>query len=83
MFFYQRNRIRAEYVDEEPNNYINITEEQMKKFPHVKEAILKQGSHIDTPYDEFLEFNNLLDDEETEFIKYQNEYYKIDFSWED
>ena len=78
-----RQLIKAEKLDEEPNDYVNMTEELMEEFPHVKEAVLNQSTYIDTPYTEFSKFFNFLKKEDTEFIKYQNEYYKIWFASED
>ncbi len=68
----------AEKLEEEPNSYVNISENQMQQFPHLKEAILNNGT-AETPYEELDEVRNFLDDKDTRNIKYQNEYYKIRF----
>jgi len=73
--FSERN-IRATKLDDEPHNYINITEEQMNNFPHLKEAIITNKA-IQTPQQEFQDLDDLLRSEFTSNIKYQNEYYEV------
>ena len=68
--------IRVDKYDEEPDNYINMSENQIGAFPHLKEAILNNESVV-TPQEEFYKLSNYLRAEETKFIKYQNEYYEI------
>lgn len=70
------NYIRAIKLTEEPDNYVNMSEQQMVAFPHLKEAILKNES-IETPLEEFNKLSDFLNIEDTRYIKYQNEFYKI------
>jgi len=74
-------------LDEEPENFVNVSEQQMKDFPHLNEAIKFQDEFIDTPYEEFYRLRDFLEDEETKvvnnYIKYKDEYYKIRFFDED
>lgn len=73
--------ILAEKLDEEPISYMNMSEDQFKKFPHLKEAINTTGEYIETPVDEWNELLNLLKTQDNTFIiKYKNEYYKIHFA---
>jgi hypothetical protein len=59
-----------------------MTEQQMKKFPHLKEAILTNKS-VETPRDELIELQAILDFLDINIIKYQNEYYEIRFKFGD
>lgn len=68
--------IDAEILDEEPDEYINITEEQMNDFPHLKEAI-QSDTYVKTPRDEYLALDNFLS--EIRNIKYDNKFYKVGF----
>ena len=68
--------IRVDKYDEEPDNYINMSENQIAAFPHLKKAILNNES-VETPREEFYKLSDYFRAEETKFIKYQNEYYEI------
>jgi len=78
----QSQGFRVYRISEEPTNYVNMTEQQMQHFPHLKEAILTNTS-IETPREEFYEFKDFLESKNTEFIQYQNEYYEIGFRFAD
>ena len=54
---------------------VNISEQQMENFPHLKEAIL-QSKAIEMPRDESIELGDLLTNV-PKFIRYQNEYYEV------
>ena len=69
--------VRADELDETPEEFITISEEQMDKFPHLGEAI-SSGEIVKTPLDEFKEIRNLLED--TRNIKYMDKFYKIMFA---
>ena len=62
---------------------VNITEQQMDQFPHLKEAIKYENTHIGMPRDEFDALSNLLDITVVDFtrisgfVEYENEYYQI------
>jgi hypothetical protein len=58
---------------------MNITNQQIEKFPHLKEAILTNKTMMTNPHDELIELRAILDFFDTEIIKYQNEYYEIGF----
>jgi hypothetical protein len=61
---------------------VNMTEEQMKQFPHLKEAIqtLTNGTNmIETPVQEMNQLRGILEYFDTEVVQYQQEYYEIKF----
>jgi hypothetical protein len=70
--------VYANKVSVEPSNYVNMTEQQMEKFPHLKQAILMNES-VESPQEELIELWTILDFFDAEIIKYQNEYYEIGF----
>lgn len=71
--------ITIKKISGEPGNSVNMTEQQMEKFPHLKQTILTNKTTI-TPDDEFFRLRAILDFFDTSIIKYQNEYYEIYFS---
>jgi predicted PurR-regulated permease PerM len=59
-------------------NFINMTEDQMKKFPHLKEAILTNKTvEVSSPSQEINEIQGILQYFDTDVIYYRNEYYEI------
>jgi hypothetical protein len=72
--------IRAEIIDTEPIDYVNISEQQIKDYPNLKKAIISVGEIIITPGEEWEKINNLLQNKDTKYIYYQNEYFKITLS---
>jgi hypothetical protein len=75
----QSQGLRVLKISEEPKYYVNMTENQMQNFPHLKVAILTNES-IEIPREEFHELSELLKSENTKFIRYQTEYYEL-FLW--
>ena len=65
-------------ISEEPTNYVNLTEDQMNNFPHLKEAILT-NKYVETPQDEMNRLRGILEYFNTDYICYQNEYYDVGF----
>jgi len=74
----QSQGFRVQRINEEPTNYVNMTEEQMNNFPHLKEAILT-NKYVETPQEEMNRLRGIIEFFDTEIIKYQNEYYDIGF----
>ena len=74
----QSQGFQVHRISEEPTNYVNMTEEQMNNFPHLKEAILTNKS-VETPQEEMNRLRGILEFFDTEIIKYQNEYYDVGF----
>lgn len=74
-------------LDTEVFNYVNMTEQQMEKFPHLNEAIntsrLVNLTSVEIPLGEFYELKGILKFKGTDFIKYKNEYYEITLIIED
>ena len=77
----QEQDIHIKKLNIKPDNFVNMTEEQMKHFPHLKEAILMNKSIDTSGYsNEMVELRGVLEYFDTYFICYQNEYYEIYFS---
>jgi len=68
--------IFVEKLDEEPDNFINMSEQQMEQFPRLKESINSTGEHVETPSDEWYELKDFFQDYYA-YIKYQGEYYYV------
>ena len=62
----------------QPRNSVNMTEQQMKHFPRLKEAILTNKS-VETSQQEMNQLRGILEFFNTEIIQYQDEYYEIWF----
>jgi len=70
--------ITVHKISGEPRNSVNITEQQMKNFPHLKEAILTNKS-VETSQQEMNQLRGILEFFNTEIIHYKNGYYEIGF----
>lgn len=68
--------INVEILNSEPETYIEITEEEINMFPHLKKAILLK-THVETPYEEFNGLYDFLNEHDSWNILYQDEYYHI------
>jgi len=79
----QSQGIYVEKISGEHPNCLNMTEEQMNNFPHLKEAILTNSSGGDIPKAEFDELHSLVWSYDTNIIQYRNEYYEITFNLAD
>jgi hypothetical protein len=73
--------IYARRLNKEADNFVNMTEEQMKNFPLLKESILTNKS-IDKAYpsEEIIKLDGILEYFNTNVIYYQDEYYEIQFT---
>jgi hypothetical protein len=78
-----RYYIEAERVDEEPDFYINMTEQLMGNYPYIKKAIELDGNYTQIPLGEKNKVEELLENYDTYFIKYQDEYYEIGIAYSD
>ncbi len=74
--FGEGGTIYAEKMNEKPEKFINISEQQMEQFPHLKLAINQTDSHIEPPTDEWNELRDFLG-ETYAYIHYQSEYYYV------
>lgn len=81
--FGPRYYIEAERVDEEPDLYINMTEELMDNYPHLKKAIGLGGNYTQIPQEELDRVEELLEKYDTYFIKYRDKYYEIGIACSD
>ena len=71
-------RIYAKKFNGEPDNFVNMTEKQMKRFPLLKEAILTNKTvEVPSSSQEITEVGGIFKYFDTNFICYQNEYYEI------
>jgi hypothetical protein len=68
--------ILAENLDEIPDDFINLTEEQLERFPHLQQAINLTGEHVGTPSDEWYELKEFFKDS-FKYIEYKGEYYYV------
>ena len=68
--------ITVEILNGEPETYIEITEEEINMFPHLKKAILLK-TNVETPYEEFYDLYDFLNEHDSWNIFYQDEYYNI------
>jgi hypothetical protein len=65
-------------------NSVEMTEEQMKIFPHLKEAILTNKTvYVESPSQEMDKLRGILEYFDNDFIFYQNEYYEITIKYLD
>ena len=70
-------------------NSVNMTEQQMNNFPHLKEAILTNKTvYVGSPSQEMDKLRGIFeyfdpDDIFSDIIFYQNEYYEIRISYAD
>ncbi len=75
--------IRAQKLKGGAGNSVSMTEQQMKNFPHLKEAILTNKTVVvDSPSQEMDKLRGIFeyfdpDDIFSDVIFYQNEYYEI------
>ncbi len=70
--------IMIKKLNDHAGNFINMTEDQMKKFPHLKEAILTNKTvEVTSPSQEINELQGILQYFDTDVICYRNEYYEI------
>ena len=70
--------IRVTKLETDPKNSMNMTEQRMEKFPHLKEAILIE-EFVEMPVDEFYKLKGILEFFSINVISYQYEYYEITF----
>ena len=81
--------IRARKVSGEHGNSVNMTEQQMKNFPHLKEAILHNETvEVASPSQEMDMLRGIFEyfdpqDIFPDIIFYQNEYYEIGIYYAD
>ena len=75
-FFGEGGTIYAEKINDESKEFVNISEQQMEQFPHLKQALNQTDSYIEPPNDEWNEIREFFGDTYA-YIHYQNEYYYV------
>jgi hypothetical protein len=73
----QSQGFHLEIIDEEPESYVNISEDRMHKFPHLKEAIQNHNTFVKAPAYSLDEVRGFLTLHDTNYIYYNNTYYKV------
>ena len=68
--------IYAERIYEKPQNYINLTLENLEKYPHLREALNQTDRHTETPSDEWYSLRDFFGDY-FKNVSYQGNYYYV------
>lgn len=74
--FGEGGTIYAEKINDKSKEFVNISEQQMEQFPHLKQALNQTDSYIEPPNDEWNEIREFFGDTYA-YIHYQNEYYYV------
>jgi len=72
--------VRADKLQNPPEKYVEFSLADIEKYPYVQEAVENSGKEIKLPFDndeKMTEFSHIMHDNETEYIKLNNEYYRI------
>jgi hypothetical protein len=81
--------VSARQVHEEPNNFVEFTQEELENYPYILKAVSSPGNDIKVPYkeeevmDNLDEFTLILHNNNTEFMKVGDNYYHINIVWAD
>ncbi|ODV50126.1 hypothetical protein C7960_1415 [Methanohalophilus euhalobius] len=81
--------VSAKPVQEEPSNFVEFTQEELKNYPYIHKAVSSPGNMIKVPYkneevmDNLDEFDLILYNNDTEFMKVGDNYYHYSFEWAD
>jgi hypothetical protein len=68
--------IYAERIFQKPQNYINLTQQEIEKYPHLIEALNTTDRHIETPSDEWYALKDFFGGY-FKYISYQDKYYYV------
>jgi len=79
---YPSYAVDAKRIDIIPDNFIDMSEEVIDEYPHLKETIGYQYG-VETPKEEFDALQDFLDFASTDYIKYNDEYFEIVFIYGD
>ena len=72
--------VRADKLQDPPENYTEFSLTDLEKYPYVKEAVMNPGKEVKVPFDQtgnLSEFEKITSKNETIYIKVNNEYYWI------
>ncbi|KXS44381.1 MAG: hypothetical protein AWU59_564 [Methanolobus sp. T82-4] len=81
--------VSAKPVHEEPSNFVEFTQEELKNYPYIHKAVSSPRKIIKIPYtdeevmDNLDEFDLILYNNDTEFMKVGDNYYHFSFEWAD
>jgi len=81
--------VSAKPVQEEPSNFVEFTQEELKNYPYIHKAVSSPGNMIKVPskdeevMDNLDEFDLILYNNDTEFMKVGDNYYHYSFEWAD
>ncbi|WP_292469600.1 hypothetical protein [Methanolobus sp.] len=79
----------AEQLPGEPDNFVEFTLNKLENYPYIQKAVSSPGNEIKIPYkDEDVmknidEFSQILQSNETDFLKVGDNYYGIHIEWAD
>jgi len=75
--------VRADKLQNPPEKYVEFSLVDIEKYPYVEEAVKNPGKEIKLPFDNdngnMTEFANIMYNNETEYIKINNEYYDMHY----
>jgi hypothetical protein len=69
--------ISVEKSTEPPSDYINISEQQLNLYPHLRQAIDNPGTTVETPEKKWHDVCNFLQSHDTWDIHYDGGYYHV------
>ncbi|MDW7731506.1 MAG: hypothetical protein SCH66_03635 [Methanolobus sp.] len=81
--------IRAEELLDEPDNFVEFSQNELEKYPYIQKAVSSPGNEIKVPYEDedvmknIDEFGKMLQSNDTMFLKVDNNYYNIHVEWAD
>jgi hypothetical protein len=73
----------AEQLPEEPDNFVELTQDQLENYPYIQKAVSSPGNEIKVPHEDedvmknLNEFSQILLSNEIEFLKVGDNYYDI------
>ncbi|WP_340819989.1 hypothetical protein [Methanolobus sp. WCC4] len=81
--------VYAEQISEEPDNFMELSRSELENYPYIQKAVSSPGTEIKVPYKDVEvmknidEFGELLQNNETYFLKVGDGYYNIHVEWAD
>ncbi len=81
--------IRAEELPDEPDNFVDFSQNELEKYPYIQKAVSSPGNEIKVPYEDkdvmknIGDFGKMLQSNDTMFLKVDNKYYNVHVEWAD
>jgi len=72
--------VQADKLQDQPDKFVEFSFADLEKYPYVKQAVVNPGNSIEIPSDNHegtLKFQKIIQDNGTDYIKVNNEYYEI------